>query len=81
MPYLFLALDAEYLTHLSTFSRLPKIPPFADVWAEQHPLEAQTIAENGRNFVRTMAMEGWKKETYQKLGSGSVFLAPPVLVT
>mmetsp|Transcript_27403 Transcript_27403/g.78971 ORF Transcript_27403/g.78971 Transcript_27403/m.78971 type:complete len:229 (+) Transcript_27403:681-1367(+) len=37
------------------------------VWAEQHPLEAQTIAENGRNFVRTMAMEGWKKETYQKL--------------
>jgi len=30
-------------------------------------VEAQTIAQNGQNFVRTMALEGWKKETYQKL--------------
>ena len=37
------------------------------MWAEQHPVEAQTIAQNGRDFVKTMAMEGWKKETYQKL--------------
>ena len=37
------------------------------VWAEQHPLEAQTIAKNGRDFVKAMATESWKKETYQKL--------------